>query len=353
MRRFLLSLVAAFAATCTVMADDVTVTFDFTSADELTALGITIPEEGKGTNIEAALVKDGVTIANANAEGVNATRIWSSTAKDAPGSLDLRIYAGSKLTISCPTDKVVKTMTWTSGNKAEFTCNSGEATSIAWTGSAASVELTSTATSRINVLTVIYGDEEQEGDDDTTVKTATFDFTVAATEWNLEAPESGQGTSVNGLTLTAEDASISFEDGEAGTTCRYFLATNGKYNIRTYAGSTTTFSVAEGYVIKEIAFTSGNAQNMADAENVWSAGNFDATLVWTPEEGTSISSVSLEAGKTLQFNTVTVKYVPVDSPTAIESVKTAVVAPVFNLAGQRVARPAGIVIKDGRKQIAL
>lgn len=331
------------------MADDVTVTFDFTSADEITALGLAIPENGTGTNIEAALAKDGVTIANDNGEASNPTRMWATKS----GVLDLRVYAGATLTVSCPTDKFIKLMAWTTENAVAFDANSGTATSTAWTGEAASVELSCTANTRINVLTVTYGDHEEEIETDPNEKTATFDFTVDPTEWDVAVPEAKSGTSVNGKTFTVADASVEFADGEgASNPCRYFLATSGDYNIRIYAPSTATFSVAEGYVIKEIAFTSGNGTNMVSADNTWSTGAIDATLVWTPEEGTSVSSVSVTAGQVLQFNTVTVKYVPVDSPTAIESVKTAVVAPVFNLAGQRVARPAGIVIKDGRKQIA-
>lgn len=358
MRRFLLSLAACFAATLSVMADDVTVTFDFTSADEVTAFGLAIPENGAGTNIEAALVKEGVTITNANAEGVNATRIFASKAADALGVLDLRIYTGSSLTVSCPADQIIKSIVWTTANKAEFSVEVGTVSNTAWVGEAASVVLTSTATSRLNTFAVTYGTAEEPVVDDAT-KFATINFTIDPTEWGVEVPEAGAGTDIGGKEFSDADATIVFTKGEgASNPCRYFLAKNGTYSARMYAPSTLSISVPTAYTIEEITFTSGNAANLASADNVWSAGSIDATLVWTPAEGEKVSSVTLTAGVTLQFNTITVKYAAAEEEggedsSAISRIEAATAASAaFNLAGQRVARPAaGVIVKDGRKQI--
>lgn len=349
MKKILLSLAVLLTA-MNGFAEDKTVVIDFTSADEITALGITTPANGAGSNIEAAIVKDGVTITNANGEATNPTRMWATNS----GVLDLRIYKGASLTVACPEGQVIKTMTWTTANTVALSSDTGTATSAAWMGEANTVVLTCTSNTRINVLTVTYGVHEEPIINEKEKK-AEYDFTAEPTAWNLDIPEAGQGSSVNGKTLTVGETSISFEDNGASTTSRYFRATNGGYNIRVYSPSITTFSVQKGYVITAIEIVSGNATNMTAASNTWSAGTFAATCIWTPNEGEAVDAVTLTAGTTLQLNKVVIKYEESISDAittiSVEGTKTPNTA-AFNLMGQRITgAQKGIIIKNGRKMI--
>ncbi|MBQ0018928.1 MAG: hypothetical protein KBT39_00200 [Bacteroidales bacterium] len=349
MKKFLLSLAVLFTA-MNGFAEDKTVTIDFTSAAEINALGIATPANGAGTEITAAIVKDGVTITNDNATATTPTRMWATNS----GVLDLRIYKNAVITVACPEGKFIKTMTWTTANAVALSSDTGTATGAAWTGEANTVVLSCTSNTRINVLTVTYGDHENPSPDDKTKK-AEYDFTVEPTVWGLEIPASGQGTTVNGKTLTSAETAISFEDNGAGTTCRYFLATNGNYNIRTYAPSITTFSVEKGNVITAIEITSGNATNMTSEKNTWSAGTMAATCVWTPNEGETVDTVTLTAGVTLQLNKVVIKY-DKDVTSAIKTVNASKANTqnlgTYNLMGQRISGAKnGIVIMNGKKYL--
>ena len=88
------------------------VTFDFTSQDELTALGVTLPDAGKGTNV-TTLTKGDVTLV---AEGGSTiTRVWNSS-----GKYDLRAYKGATLTLSVPSGYVIDDVLLTGGSLASI-----------------------------------------------------------------------------------------------------------------------------------------------------------------------------------------------------------------------------------------
>ena len=90
--------------------DDNLVVFDFTSASELTAWGLTIPANGSGTNI-SSLTKLSATVTATNAEGANPARIWATNS----GVLDLRIYNGDALTfttLECHTMETLEFLDW-------------------------------------------------------------------------------------------------------------------------------------------------------------------------------------------------------------------------------------------------
>lgn len=326
-------------------AEDITVSFDFTDKAEINALGISTPDNGSGTNVESALIKDGVTITNDNKEASTHTRIWATNS----GVLDLRVYNGAELTITVAGGKYIKEMTWTTANSVNFSSDSGTATGTGWLGENSKVVLSCTANTRINVLTVVYGDKSEPY----TGKTQTFDFTSSEqfNSWGVAVAEPGSGTSVNGMTLTVGDASMSFNDGEATTTCREFTATNGSINIRTYSGSAVTFSVSDGYVIEKIEITSGNTSNMISEKNSWSAGSLSDNCIWKSTEGTNVNSVVLTAGATLQFNKVTIYYQS-GTPSAIRHTVTEdKTETYYNLRGQRInaGQAKGIVIVGDKK----
>ena len=88
-----------FAYDYVAPAGEQTVTFDFTSAEELTELGIDLPNTGAGTNVPT-LNKGQVTMVPAG--GSTATRVWNAS-----GSYDLRAYKGATLTFSVPSGYVI------------------------------------------------------------------------------------------------------------------------------------------------------------------------------------------------------------------------------------------------------
>lgn len=123
-----------------VRAEINTVTFDFTSTDELEALEIVLPDVGAGTNIES-VTKDKVTMTAAGG-GTN-TRIWNAS-----GVYDLRVYAGATLTFTVPSGYVIDNVT-AKGNTVSgityplFPSNPAKLT-------------VPSATQKVNTITVVY-----------------------------------------------------------------------------------------------------------------------------------------------------------------------------------------------------
>ena len=93
-------------------AGEQTVTFDFTSADELTGLEVTLPNASAGTTV-TTLTKGDVTFV---AEGGSTkTRVYNSS-----GKYDLRAYKGATLTFSVPEGYVINDVILTGGEIASI-----------------------------------------------------------------------------------------------------------------------------------------------------------------------------------------------------------------------------------------
>ncbi|MCR5314018.1 MAG: carbohydrate binding domain-containing protein [Bacteroidaceae bacterium] len=150
MKKFILSLFTVLMAV-TAYADEIVI--DFTSSDALSALGITAPEKGKGTEIaNTTITKDGVILTSKN--GSTATRIWNSN-----GALDLRIYkSGGSITLTAPDGQAFQSVKFTSGNKSavetNMDVNAGTLKDSTWTGSSATITFSAKATIRINTITI-------------------------------------------------------------------------------------------------------------------------------------------------------------------------------------------------------
>ena len=69
------ALLSAVLLAATAMATDIT--FTFNSADGLQALGITAPEQSKGTDLGGETVTNGIITMTA-INGATATRVWNS-----------------------------------------------------------------------------------------------------------------------------------------------------------------------------------------------------------------------------------------------------------------------------------
>ena len=136
-----------FAYDYVAPAGEQTVTFDFTSAEELADLGITLPDVDGGTNV-TSLAKGQVTLV---AEGGSTiTRIYNSA-----GKYDLRAYKGATLTFSVPSGYIITDVTL-----------EGSATSISTSVVPSNpVVLTVAAdasTQKISKITVTYAEGEVE-----------------------------------------------------------------------------------------------------------------------------------------------------------------------------------------------
>ena len=131
------------ALTAVVAVNATQVVFDFTNP---TALGLTAPEDGKGTNISGQeIVVDGVTMTNEKVASTD-TRIWNSK-----GVYDLRVYSKSTLTFAAAEDITAIAF---DGNAVGFS----EFTGSTWTGSAQSVTVTANMTCKISTITVFINE---------------------------------------------------------------------------------------------------------------------------------------------------------------------------------------------------
>ena len=153
-------------AFCVLQAAEVT--FDFSTADGISAMGYTLPEPSSGTNLTQAgpVTVDGVTLSAI--DGATETRIWNSQ-----GSYTLRIYVDGAVTLSVAEGSITG-ITVNAANASNFDLiadvgdYSNEGTVGTWTGSAASVTLTHVGSKNAQVASIVVttssegsgGDEE-------------------------------------------------------------------------------------------------------------------------------------------------------------------------------------------------
>lgn len=131
------------------------VTFDFSTAQGITAMGYDVPEQSAGTNLTQAgpVTVDGVTLSAA--DGSTATRIWNSQ-----GSYTLRIYVDGSITLSVAQGTITG-ITVNAANTANFDLiadvgdYSADGSVGTWTGSAASVTLTHVGSKNAQVATLV------------------------------------------------------------------------------------------------------------------------------------------------------------------------------------------------------
>ena len=150
MKRFYsLFLMALMASFFTLQAAEVT--FDFSTAEGITAMGYAVPEQSAGTNLVDAgpVMVDGVSLSAVN--GATPTRIWNSQ-----GSFSLRIYVDGSITLSVAEGSITA-VTVNAANTSNFDllADVGDY-SVAggvgtWTGNASSVTFTHFGTKNAQV----------------------------------------------------------------------------------------------------------------------------------------------------------------------------------------------------------
>lgn len=148
MKKLLLSLFVSVLAIF-AYADDVT--FDFTSADALEAMGIEVPAAGAGTTITGKEITVG-NVCLTSTSGTNPTRVWSGSGNNA--GLDLRAYkSGGSITFSTTDGTTITSIAFTSGDNSvvpsKVDVEDGTLADGKWTGEANTVTFKMTATVRV------------------------------------------------------------------------------------------------------------------------------------------------------------------------------------------------------------
>ena len=153
MNRFFSFFLMAFTAFFVLQAAEVT--FDFSTAEGITAMGYAVPEQSAGTNLVQAgpVTVGGVTLSAT--DGATQTRIWNSQ-----GSYSLRIYVDGSITLSVAEGSITG-VTVNAANTANFDllADVGDYTAIGsvgtWTGNATSVTFTHFGTKNAQVASIV------------------------------------------------------------------------------------------------------------------------------------------------------------------------------------------------------
>lgn len=166
MNRFYSFFLMAFSAFFVLQATQVT--FDFSTAQGIAAMGYDVPDQGTGTNLvtAGAVTVDGVTLSAT--DGATQTRIWNSQ-----GNYTLRIYVDGTITLSVAQGSITG-VTINAANTSNFDllADVGDY-SVAdgvgtWTGNAASVTFSHYGAKNAQVASLVVttsGDEPGPGPD--------------------------------------------------------------------------------------------------------------------------------------------------------------------------------------------
>ena len=131
------------------------VTFDFSTAEGIAAMGYTVPAQSAGTNLTQAGPKtvNGVTLSAT--DGATETRIWNSQ-----GNFSLRIYVDGSITLSV-VEGSITAVTINAANTSNFDllADVGDYSAAGgvgtWTGSTASVTFTHFGTKNAQVASIV------------------------------------------------------------------------------------------------------------------------------------------------------------------------------------------------------
>lgn len=144
MKTFLLSLGMLLLSLTGIKAE---VVFDF--SDPAT-WGYAVPGTGAGVDLNdnATFTKEGIDIAIAKGSATNNPRFWGN----ADGTVEMRLYNGSKLTITATT--AFTEITFAGKDVAGMTPSTGTFSNGVWTGEATTVVFSMTKTTKIQSVTV-------------------------------------------------------------------------------------------------------------------------------------------------------------------------------------------------------
>lgn len=270
-----------------VRAEINTVTFDFTSTDELEALGIELPGASSGTNIES-VTKDKVTMTAAGG-GTN-TRIWNASEV-----YDLRVYAGATLTFTVPSGYVIDNVT------AEGNIVSG-ITYPLFPSNPAKLTVPS-ATQKVNTITVVYRQGEIVAEPLTMSEVSCTSQTSSSLVFSWDAVTGAEGYKVSvdggstyGDIITATTYTWNGLDSETKYTLYVKAIADGVNALDSEpvtASGTTLEAVSVVYPVTDVlnkAFT-GNPESYMN----WSGKTSNSPAVYAGNSSGGNSSIQLRA----------------------------------------------------------
>lgn len=165
MKKIFTLLVAGLLAVPSLMAEEVTVSFDFTTEEGLAELGLTQPTPSHGYNIDGDFTKDEVTLTFASPEGATgnkAVKIYTNA--DGKTRLEIQTNCSTTFSISVDGDKNITKIemtgfsmrpVWDSGT---WVPSGASWTSGVWTGAEEVVSFTASDGFEIYTIAVTYDD---------------------------------------------------------------------------------------------------------------------------------------------------------------------------------------------------
>lgn len=231
----MLLLCALIVGSSNVWADTETLVFNTDAG--LSALGITKPSAGNGTNLGSTVYSQGNVSLSAT-DGGAATRVWNKS-----GSTELRVYNnGGSIIISISSGYSISSIVFT--GTTSFTAIDGwTASTKTWTGEATSVTFSASSACNINTIAVTYSST------DSRTPIATIgDLTP------MEIPFNGSGNFTLGVTPATDAYSVSYESSDDDALYingDEYLAGTTKGNVTVTATVTPTDVVTYKPVSKE------------------------------------------------------------------------------------------------------
>lgn len=275
------------------------VTFTFNTDAGLTALNISKPSVGAGTELgDKTYTLGGVSMTAT--DGGTPTRVWNSN-----GTLDLRIYKdGGSLTFTATEN--ITSIVISGGSVNSFTANIGDFSSGTWTGAATSVTLTATGTGKINTVKVTTGGTTPvvaipaptlspaagtvESGTKVTISNFNSNYLYYYTTDRTDPAVDDEGTVENGTAFPTDGLTIT------STTTLKVIATDGEGHVSDITSATYTVEQTANYEWVET-----NLADLTSSDIFVIVGNNGNNYAMSNDKGTSEAptavSVTIENGK--------------------------------------------------------
>ena len=148
----LILIIAAIACSGFAWAETVTATFDFSSTQQLTQMGLAIPTSTVKTSITSPITVQGVTMTPSTSVVPQVTYYKNA--------YNLYLIKNAHVTLSAPTGSNITKVEFTALNSTvSLSASAGSLVGLTWTGSANSVKFTGTASNTIYTVSVTYDAE--------------------------------------------------------------------------------------------------------------------------------------------------------------------------------------------------
>lgn len=148
----LILIIAAIACSGFAWAETVTATFDFSSTQQLTQMGLAIPTSTVKTSITSPITVQGVTMTPSTSVVPQVTYYKNA--------YNLYLIKNAHVTLSAPTGSTITKVEFTALNSTvSLSASAGSLVGLTWTGSANSVKFTGTASNTIYTVSVTYDAE--------------------------------------------------------------------------------------------------------------------------------------------------------------------------------------------------